>query len=230
MQHTKRAVVTASRCSRARARRLRRRRTHRRRPREPRPARPSDGDVTLDVHLVDPRHRGRRRGLERGEPRHPGQGPDRPERQRRHVPELLQPAQGRQRARPRPDRVRRAAELPRAGRPRGPRRVRGHRRRRGPVRPVDLGPGHPRHRTASTACRRTPAPWPCSTAPTCSSRTASRFPRRGRSTRPPPSKVRAAGGYITNFSQSRHQPVRRVRLAGRRRLVHQRRRASGPST
>ena len=55
------------------------------------------------------------------EPRHPGRGADRAERQRRHVPELLQPARGRQRARPRSDRVRRPAELPRAGRPGEPR-------------------------------------------------------------------------------------------------------------
>ena len=56
--------------------------------------------------------------------------------------------------------------------------------------------------TRSTACRRTPARWRCSTAPTCSSRTASRSPRRGRSTSAAAEKIRAAGGYITNFSQS----------------------------
>ena len=71
------------------------------------------------------------RPVELPEPRHPGQlqaGRGWPE---RHVSGLLQPAQGRQRRRPRHGRIRRAAQLPRPGRPDGHRPLRADEGRRG---------------------------------------------------------------------------------------------------
>ena len=113
----------------------------------------------------------------------------------------------------------------------GPRRLRRRRRRAGPVRRLDLGPGHLRRGgRPSTRSRRTPARWRCSTAPTSSRRTASRSPPRGRSTPTAAEQVRAAGGYITNFSQSDVNQFAGLRLAGRRQLVRATTATAGPST